>query len=414
MRSIYTPPDFAALENNLRNCCEVCDAAFLAAPAAGVVPERFYTSTNHPTYVRLNGRWHPVQHLRIDCAIIFEQTSGELVCIEPQLVRCGTPVLVGREPLAEHEAAWQKPISENGDEGIYVHMTGFKHDPAIGVDYTAEIAHIERNSSPRAAINYAAIAELIEEQHQTAAGFTIWVLGPTVAHPHARSAMQWLIAHGYVGAVFGSNELALRDIEKALMGTSLDHAIATGRCQQLAVCNTIRQIGTIHAAITAGLIQDGILYACHTHNVPIILAGSLGDVGMLPDVITDALAAQQMLQELTARATLALMIDDLPHAIATKRMLPSYIEREGTIAPIGVVAVNSSPLSLAQVTNHSEHPMLSVLSGPEDFLSKLAAALQARQRGRQLYKTLELAETIRLPRAPATLELAATSHRKRR
>jgi hypothetical protein len=414
MRYHYTPPDFAALENNLRNRCEVSDAAFLAAPAAGILPERFYTSTNHPTYVRLSGRWRAVQHQRRDCAIIFEQTSGELVCIEPQWIGCGTPVLVGWAPLAEHETAWQKPISENGEEGIYVDTAGFKHDPAISVDCTAEIAHYDGNGSAPATINYAAIAELIEEQHQTGASLTVWVVGPAVAHPQGRSAMQWLIAHGYVGAVFGGNELALWDLAKALMGTPLDRTIATARHQQLAVCNKMRQIGSIQAAITDGLIQDGILYACHTHNVPIILAGSLRDACPLPDVITDTLSAQRMMQEYTARATLTLMIDELPLAIATQRMLPSYIECAGTIAPVSGIAVNSNPLSLTQLTSDSAHQMLGVLACAEDFLSKLVAALQAWQRDRQLYKRLDLAQTMQVPRASAALELAARCHSKRR
>jgi hypothetical protein len=413
MRYIYTPPDFAALESNLRNQCEVCDAAFLAAPAAGVVPERFYTSTNHPTYVRLNGCWLAVRHPRINCAIIFEQTSGELVCIEPQWVRCGTPVLVGWAPLAEHEAAWQKPISESGEEGIFVHTTGFTCDPAVSGEYIRERAQFKHTDPSQAAIDYAAIAELIEEQHQTNAGSAIWVLGPTVAHPLARNAMQWLIAQGYVGAVFGGNELALCDIAESLMGTPLDHTSATRQRQYLAICNKVRQIGTIHAAITAGLIQDGILYACHAHNIPLILAGSLRDAGLLPDVITDVRAAQQMMQECTTRATLAIMIDELPHSLATARMLPSYSDRAGTIAPVDIVVISSSPPALDRLTSHSEHQVLDMLCGAEKFLSQLVVDLQARQRDRQLYRTLNLAETMQVPRASAALELGATSHRKR-
>jgi hypothetical protein len=414
MRYLYTPPDFAALENNLRNHCEVSNATFLAAPAAGVVPERFYISNNHPTYVRLNGRWQAVQHQRIACAIIFEPTSGELVCTEPQWIRCGTPVLVSDAPLAEHETAWQKPISEDGAEGIYVHTTGFEYDPASDLDCTPEIAYCERKSTPQAVIDYAAIAELIEEQRQTADGITIWVVGAAVAHPHGRRAMQWLIAHGYVGAVFGGNELAIWDIAQALMGTIPDCIIADRQRQQLAVANKMRQIGTIRAAITVGLIQDGILYTCHTHNVPIILAGSLYDAGPLPDVITDVRTAQRMMQDFTARATLALMIDELPLAIATQRMLPRYIARADTITPVDSVAVNSNSLSLAQLTDHSEHQMLGGLCSAEDFLSNLVATLQTRQRDRQLYKTLNLGQTIQGPRASATLELGAKSQHKRR
>lgn len=396
----YIPPDFALIEDQLRSQGGVRDAMFLAAPAAGIAPDRFYTSTKHPTYVRLSQRWQLVERQRIDCAVIFEQTTGALACIEPQRLRCGVPVLVGQAALAANEEAWRKPIDEAGAEGIYVHASGFAPCPALAAEY-----------APEAEIDYEALADLIEAHQAERSGSALWVIGPSAANARGRRAMAWLIAHGYVGALFSGNEMALRDIEGAMLGASPDHKTAAGWRMRLAVRNKLRQIGSIHSAIEADIVRDGILWACHTYDVPVVLAASIRDDSPLPEVITDALAARNAMREFAEQATAALMTGSVPQEIAAERMLPLYASRNGALAPVDLVAVHASAFSLAKLTQHSAHQALGLICGVEDFLSGLVMTLKRRTLYRQRSETLDHADTLHAPQPVGALELASGASR---
>ena len=93
--------------------------------------------------------------------------------------------------------------------------------------------------------------------------------------------------------------------------------------------NRVRAAGSIAKAVEQGIITDGIMHACVTHNVPFVLTGSIRDDGPLPDVITDALAAQDAMRAHTIKATMA-MLDR--HGAARHRdgnMLPAFVTRAG-------------------------------------------------------------------------------------
>src|SRR5215831_15357199 len=47
-----------------------------AAPADGVFPEEFYSTTNLETAVRLNGQWVQVEWPEMDCAISVDAAAG--------------------------------------------------------------------------------------------------------------------------------------------------------------------------------------------------------------------------------------------------------------------------------------------------------------------------------------------------
>jgi hypothetical protein len=46
------------------------DALLIPADADGVFPENFYSTTNLPTQVRVNGTWIDVENPEMDCAIV--------------------------------------------------------------------------------------------------------------------------------------------------------------------------------------------------------------------------------------------------------------------------------------------------------------------------------------------------------
>ena len=46
------------------------DATFAPAPADGVLPEGFFSTTNLPTYVRIGGTWRMPREPRMDSALV--------------------------------------------------------------------------------------------------------------------------------------------------------------------------------------------------------------------------------------------------------------------------------------------------------------------------------------------------------
>ena len=61
------------LHQNGANPSDPEDAHLEPAPADQVVPKGFYSTTNHPTDIRVDGEWLPVENIEMDCAVIVER-----------------------------------------------------------------------------------------------------------------------------------------------------------------------------------------------------------------------------------------------------------------------------------------------------------------------------------------------------
>ena len=59
-----------------------------------------------------------------------------------------------------------------------------------------------------------------------------------------------------------------------------------------------------------------------------MLTGSIRDDGPLPEVITDAIAAQDAMRAHAMKATMAILIATALHAIATGNMLPAFVTQQ--------------------------------------------------------------------------------------
>src|SRR5436853_5602977 len=81
------------------------DAKFAAAPADGVLPEGFFSTTNLPTYARIKGEWRMPREPRMDSALVLDR-DGTLWVKEGRRVKKGDLVAVGK--------------AEDGSEGIFV------------------------------------------------------------------------------------------------------------------------------------------------------------------------------------------------------------------------------------------------------------------------------------------------------
>src|SRR5437016_1532605 len=103
----YGPPNFSAPPLS-----GAPEARFTPAPADGVLPDGFFSTTNLPTYVKLPPPtgWRRPRLPRMDCVIV-QAGPDDLVVSEPRRVRRGDRVAVG--------------AAEDGSEGIFVHVEGF-------------------------------------------------------------------------------------------------------------------------------------------------------------------------------------------------------------------------------------------------------------------------------------------------
>ncbi len=351
----YPPPDFASLAS-------APDARFAPAPANGVLPDGFFSTSNLPTYVKHNGQWVMPTAPRMDGVLVLRGSA--LLTVEARQVRTSEPVAMGER--------------EDGSEGIFVHHHAFIPAGTAGQGFRFMSTSVSREKP----VQYAALAKSLKEQRANN-GYLVWSFGPAVVHSRARQDVQWLIENGFVQAMLGGNAIAVHDLEAALFGTTLGMTEAggtsdTGHGMHLRAINRIAQVGSIEAAVTQGLVTNGIMYALVTHRVPYVLAGSIRDDGPLPGVITDALAAQDAMRVHTQKATGAVLVATALHAIAIGNQLPAfYTAADGGLHPLLTVCVDQTEFVVSKLKDRGTHQAYGVVTNAQDFLHVLRSYLSA-------------------------------------
>jgi hypothetical protein len=89
-----TTTPFAHPDFSVPRFADAPDARFVAAPADGVLPEGFFSTTNLPTYVRVGGVWRMPREPRMDSALVLDG-DARLWVREGRRVRAGERVAVG-------------------------------------------------------------------------------------------------------------------------------------------------------------------------------------------------------------------------------------------------------------------------------------------------------------------------------
>ncbi len=362
MRERYRRPDLDQAQ--FRNAP---DARFVPAPADGVLPEGFFSSTNLPTYIKVDGEWRMPRTPRMDAAFVLEE-DGSVRALEGRYVKAGQPVAIG--------------YAEDGSEGIFVHATGFA---AEAEDSGDEFQFMSSEVSREKPVDYAEMARLLIEEKRRG-GHVAWVVGPAVLHSRGRDVLTWFIENGYVGVLLGGNAVAVHDIEQALLGTTLGmdrsgRPVSGGHAFHMRAINKIREAGSIRAAVEQGVLREGIMHACVTHDVPFVLAGSIRDDGPLPDTITDVIRAQELMREHAQRTTMAIMIATALHTIAFGNMLPAYSQDEnGEIRPIATIAVDSSEFVVSKLKDRGTQQAFGVITNAQDFLHVLRFFVEAAEK----------------------------------
>lgn len=354
----YRPPTFDAPP-----LAGAPEARFEPAPADGVLPDGFFSTTNLPTYVKTGTAWRRPSLPRMDCVIV-RRPDGDLVVTEPRKVARGTAVAVGG--------------AEDGSEGIFVHAEGF-----LGGRRSAnEFRFMQTEVSRERPVDYSMLAELLGEEKRRG-GKILWVVGPALVHARARQDLVWFITHGYVHVLMGGNAVAVHDLEAAIFGTTLGmsssgEGVEGGHALHMRAINAVRRAGSIEAAVTEGLAKDGIMHALVRHGIPYVLAGSIRDDGPLPGVYADTLAAQDAMRAHTTQATFAVFVATALHAIAVGNMLPAFVDapRVEDIRPLATICVDQTEFVVTKLRDRGTHQAYGVVTNAQDFMHVLRFYLE--------------------------------------
>jgi lysine-ketoglutarate reductase/saccharopine dehydrogenase-like protein (TIGR00300 family) len=308
-------------------------------------PEDFYSTSNHHTWVRLNGEWVEVANQRMDAMIVIN--GGQPVCRRLRDLKAGDLVVVGMRGIRVI------PESKERDRLAFAFMSN-----EISSERQVETAVRQT----------AAIARQVHEQGKT----IVAVAGPVVIHTGGSTGLSRLIRTGWVDALLAGNALGVHDIESALFGTSLGVRMSDGRLAEHGHRNHMRAInamyhsGGIKGAVQNGRLQSGVMYECVKKDIPFVLAGSLRDDGPLPETITDMNAAQDAYAAVVKPAGLVLCLGSMLHSIATGNMLPSWVK---------IVCVDINPAVATKVSDRGTGQAVGVVTDVGLFLDLLSKEL---------------------------------------
>ena len=326
------------------------DVALAPAPADGVFPDEFYSTTNLETFVRLDGEWVRVELPEMDCGIRVRGDAGarraETVPLSD--VSAGDRLVVG------HHGIRVMPLERPRESQPFEFMASAVSSEKPKAQIVREVARLLRRVRDEGRL-------------------TIAVVGPAVVHTGSAAQLARLISAGYVGALFGGNAVATHDIESALYGTSLGIDMKTGMPvpggheHHLRAINTIRRCGGIAAAVEQGVLRDGLMHALVTSGTPFVLAGSIRDDGPLPEVITDVMEAQRAMRGYAQRAGACLMLSTMLHSIATGNLLP---------AAVHTVCVDINPAVVTKLADRGSFQTIGVVTDVGLFVEQLADELE--------------------------------------
>ncbi len=329
---------------------EIASANLKPAEADKVVPDDFYSTTNHRTFVRLQEQWLEVAHQRMDGVIVISGAGAELTaeCRKLRDVRKNEMIVCGVH-------------------GIKI-QPEFKERDRLGFAFMANDISSER----RAETAVLKIAEMMRRIKAEALGKIIFVAGPVVIHTGGTKAFSEIIQKGYVDVLLSGNALAVHDVEHALFGTSLgvdlEHGspVEEGHKNHMRAINAVNRYGSIAGAVKAGMLQHGVMYELVKNNVPYILAGSIRDDGPLPDTEMDLIKAQEKYAQSLVDAKMIICLSSMLHSIGVGNMTPSWVK---------MVCVDINPAVVTKLADRGSAQTVGVVTDVGTFLTLLAQNL---------------------------------------
>ena len=328
------------------NRVDMAEAEIVTADRDGVLPVGFYSTTNLPTAVKIDGHWMPVENPEMDCGLVVKD-NGTVRTIPMHKVRAGDRIVVGTEGV--RVTALERPRGAHPFEFMASEVSSEKPKALLVADVAARV-----------------------RRAKTAGGKVLAVCGPAIVHTGAAPDIARLVHGGWIDLLFAGNGFATHDIESNVMGTSLGVSVAEGvsaeggHSNHLRVVNEVRRYGSIAAAVEAGYIDGGVMYECVRNGVPFVLGGSVRDDGPLPDVYTDVVEAADAMRYLLPGVSVALMLASTLHAIATGNLLPAGVE---------TFCVDINQAVVTKLADRGSHQALGIVTDVGLFVSELCNQL---------------------------------------
>ncbi|MBP2132290.1 lysine-ketoglutarate reductase/saccharopine dehydrogenase-like protein (TIGR00300 family) [Methanomicrobium sp. W14] len=326
---------------------EMEDIRLEEAEGDKILPKGFYSTTNHPTFVKYNGNWISVENIEMDCHIVIEKKTPRALCTPLAKIKKGDLIVIGERGVRIVPPERSRKVNQ--------------------FEFMQNTVSSER---PSETIIKKIAGEMKEIKER---GGKIGIVGgPAIVHTRAAPALAKIIRAGYIDALFAGNALATHDIEYNLFGTSLGMNLDTGTLavgghkNHITTISEVIRAGSIRKAVECGLIKKGIMYECIKNNVPFVLAGSIRDDGPLPDVITDVMVAQEEMRKHLRGLDMVIMIGTLLHSIAIGNCLPSYVK---------TICVDINPASVTKLSDRGSAQAIGVVSDAGAFLPLLAKYL---------------------------------------
>jgi lysine-ketoglutarate reductase/saccharopine dehydrogenase-like protein (TIGR00300 family) len=324
---------------------ETADVVLRDVEIDGAAAEDFYSTTNHRTEIRLDGRWIAVAKQRMDAAIVVRDGTAE--CRKLRDLRRGDRVVCG--------------------------MTGVRVLPDIQSRDRPTFGFMSNEVSSERRVETAVrrVAEQMRDIKRRQ-GRIAFVAGPVIVHTGGTEYFCELVRRGYVDLLLSGNALAVHDIEFALSGTSLGidltsgHPVEHGHRNHMRAINAIRRAGGIGRAVDAGILKSGVMHACHVHGVPYLLAGSIRDDGPLPETMMDLIEAQDRYSDALAGVDMVIMLSSMLHSIGVGNMIPSWVR---------VVCVDINPAVVTKLADRGSTQTIGIVTDVGLFLHHLAEAL---------------------------------------
>lgn len=323
------------------------EATLKSAEGSACVPDDFYSTTNHRTYVKHDGAWIEVSAQRMDAVIVIEE--GRAHCRKLRDVVRGDSVVCGVD-------------------GIRV-SPGFQERDRLGFAFMMNDVSTER----RVEVSVAKIVTMMQEVKREG-GRIAFVAGPVVVHSGGASHFSELVRRGFVDVLLSGNALAVHDVEQALFGTSLGIdlnagvAVEEGHKNHMRAINTINRAGGLKSAVEKRVLKSGIMCEVINHGVDYVLAGSIRDDGPLPDTIMDLVVAQDRYADALRDVTMVVMLSTMLHSIGVGNMLPSWVR---------VVCVDINPAVVTKLADRGSAQTAGIVTDVGLFLHQLSAQLTA-------------------------------------
>ncbi len=326
------------------------EAKLVPAPADMVLPDDFYSTTNHPTWVYVEGRWIIVDGPVMDKVIVVDTKDVKAFCKPIREIKQGDFIVVGEQGVKV-----KHPERPRESLGIFEFMGSrvSSEKPSTSIIHQiAKTMYMAKGKGER----------------------IIVVAGPAVIHTGASEALGKMIRLGYVDGLLSGNALAVHDVENFLFHTSLGVNLEDGTSNlgshrnHIMAINEVYKSGSLEDMVKKGRLRKGIIYECICAKIPFVLAGSIRDDGPLPDVVTDSVEAQRRYREVLHKADIVLLLSSMLHSIAVGNLLSSTVR---------TICVDINPAVALKLSDRGTSQAFGLVSDIGIFLPLLVNELQS-------------------------------------